>query len=137
MLPNCSADVLRTFLAVARAHIVRNRIKIFDAGFLVVLFSVAALLAFEIDIFQSADQVSPQEKTIELDEVFILSTLVMCGMLFYTWRRAREHKRENIQRLAAEAEVITLALQDPLTGLPNRRQFDGALKSALRRADSS
>ncbi|RDJ19795.1 EAL domain-containing protein [Bosea caraganae] len=110
----------------------RNRVKILDAGFLLVLLSVASLLAFEIDIFQSADLVSPQEKTIELDEVFVLSTLVMCGMLFYTWRRARQHKRENIERLAAEAEVMNLALQDPLTGLPNRRQFDGALRAALR-----
>lgn len=39
----------------------------------------------------------------------IMVTLVMAGVIFYTWRRAREHKRENARRTAAEKEVLSLA----------------------------
>jgi diguanylate cyclase (GGDEF)-like protein len=118
-------------LEIVRFGIVRHRVKILDAGFLLVVLAVATLFAFEVDIFDNAPGVSRKQETIELDELLVLTTLVMGGVLFYTWRRAAEHKRENALRVAAEKEVLSLALQDPLTGLPNRRQFDGAIKTAL------
>lgn len=112
----------------------RHKVKIFDAGFILVVLFAVGLFAFEVDIILHQGHVSQHEQTIELDELLILATLFVSGALFYTWRRASEHKRENRARLAAESEVLQLALHDPLTGLPNRRQFDQALKAALESA---
>jgi diguanylate cyclase (GGDEF)-like protein len=92
---------------------------------------VAALFAFQVDVFANDTKVTRRQETIELDEMLVLTTLTMAGLLFYAWRRAAEHKRENRLRIAAEREVLSLAMQDPLTGLPNRRQFDEALKAGL------
>jgi diguanylate cyclase (GGDEF)-like protein len=52
-------------------------------------------------------------------------------MLIFSWRRAREQKRETRKRISAEQHARTLAFQDPLTGLPNRRQFTEALNAAF------
>jgi diguanylate cyclase (GGDEF)-like protein len=114
-----------------KAYVMRNRVKIFDLGFIAILLVVAALFAFEVDIFENAPGVSRKQETVELDELLMLVSIAIGGVLFYTWRRAAEHKRENVLRIAAEREVRNLALQDPLTDLPNRRQFDEALKTSL------
>jgi predicted signal transduction protein with EAL and GGDEF domain len=118
-------------IVILKARFMRHRVKIFDAGFVLSLLATAALFAFEIDIFATESQVTLAAETLELNELLVLCTLTVCGVLFYTWRRASEHQRENLRRIEAEREVLSLALHDPLTGLPNRRQFDAALKSAL------
>lgn len=120
-------DVIRRF----SMFVVRNRVKIFDLGFVLISLAVAGLLAFEVDIFVTEGSVTRRQETVELNELLALTALVLFGALFYTWRRAREHQRENDRRLEAEREVLSLAMHDPLTGLPNRRKFDEALRAAL------
>lgn len=119
------------FLNPLKAFVMRNRVKIFDLGLVLIVLAVAALFAFEVDIFANEQGIPQRQETLELDELLVLTTLIVGGILFYTWRRAIEHRRENGRRLAAEREVMVLAMHDPLTGLPNRRQFDEALKAAL------
>lgn len=116
----------------AQAFLMRNRVRIFDLGFVLALIGVATLFTFEADIFVNEARDSVEKLKFELNELLVLATLVMAGVLYYVWRRAVEHKRENVRRLQAEQEVLKLALHDPLTSLPNRRHFDESLKAALK-----
>lgn len=95
------------------------------------LLAVAAFFAFEFDVFVNAPGQPPQVQRLELDEVMGLATLLCAGLLAFAWRRLAEQKRETARRIAAEREARSLAMQDPLTGLPNRRHFDDCLRAAI------
>jgi diguanylate cyclase (GGDEF)-like protein len=119
-------------MATLRAGIMRHRVKIFDFGLVAAILAAGALFAFEVDVFESEGGLTQAQAAIQLDELMALTTLTVIGVLFYVVRRAREHARENARRIEAEREVMALAMQDPLTGLPNRRQFSDVLKAALK-----
>lgn len=122
---------VRRKAAILRSWAVRNRVKIFDLGLVLTVLSVVCLIAFEIEILSGERRATPTKLTLELNTLMALVAAVLAGVLFYILRRSREHVRENRQRLEAEREVLQLALHDPLTSLPNRRQFDEAFKQAL------
>jgi len=117
--------------STVRSFVMRHRRSIQDLSILLAVLLVGLFIAFEIDVFENENTVTVHEQTIELDEVLLLGGILAVGLLVFAIRRNREQKRESLRRLAAEEQIRELAYQDGLTGLPNRRQFDTALATAL------
>jgi len=58
------------------------------------------------------------------------------ALVLFSMRRIGDQRSERARRLAAELDVQTLAMRDPLTQLPNRRQFQNELSAALKTSDN-
>ncbi|MEI9971064.1 MAG: GGDEF domain-containing protein [Ignavibacteriota bacterium] len=83
-----------------------------------------------VDIFANAPHHTPAAETLEFDELLGAIVVLFLGLVWATRRMLRE-RREMAQRGAVEREMRILAFHDPLTDLPNRRQFNDALKAAV------
>jgi diguanylate cyclase (GGDEF)-like protein len=86
-------------------------------------------LGLKLDIFANAPGQNPAPETLEFDELMAVIAVLLAGLVWAVRRLLRE-RREVARRTAAEREIRTLAFHDTLTGLPNRRQFNDALKAA-------
>jgi diguanylate cyclase (GGDEF)-like protein len=109
----------------------RNRSLSLDVGIIVLGLLVTAFVCYEVDVFAHQGALSSHQKSIDLDESLLLGALLAVSMFGYSVRRLLEQRRELARRTAAERRARELALQDPLTGLANRRQFDEALAAAV------
>jgi diguanylate cyclase (GGDEF)-like protein len=66
------------------------------------------------------------------------SFLYFCGiaLVAFSTRRIMDQRCERIRRVAAEQHAHALSMRDPLTQLPNRRQFEIEASTALKRPNS-
>lgn len=110
--------------------IVRHRYTVWDAGVILAVAGALIFLSGEYALLRMIGMDRAEAMAIELLELVIIA-LVLTALLFMSWRRMRAQQREVRRRIAAEQKARELAFEDPLTGLPNRRQFDEAVASAL------
>ncbi|MDB5591629.1 EAL domain-containing protein [Enterovirga sp.] len=116
------------------AHIprflIRHRASLGDLGAGALATAAVAFVCLEVDVFVEGAG-SAAAKVISTDELPIIGAALVAGLLGFMWKRLRELKREVRLRRAAEEQVRDLAFRDTLTGLPNRRRFNDALKAAI------
>jgi diguanylate cyclase (GGDEF)-like protein len=106
-----------------------------DALLLLALLLAALMLALQYDLFFFIKELSDAQREISLAEGVLLSLLLTASILIFIVRRLSEQRRDLSLRAAAEMELrelTALALQDPLTGLLNRRAFMDALTEAVK-----
>lgn len=108
---------------------VRHKFRLLDLALVAIAAAIVFYIGLIIDIFANADNHTPQDMELEIDELIALSATFLVGMGWAIHRMVRE-RREMARRQEVEKEIRRLAFHDALTGLPNRRQFDDALHTA-------
>lgn len=58
------------------------------------------------------------------------------GLVVFSLRRIGDGRTERAKRLAAELNAQAMSMRDPLTQLPNRRQFQNDVSNALKTSDN-
>ena len=108
----------------------------FDMVLLATVVAFASIFAAIFDLAEFWSDISPEERTITLEELSALGALLAIGLGIFVWRRVLEEQQDRSRWQKAEEELHeqrTLAMADPLTELPNRRGFMAALEHIVAR----
>ncbi|MFC5066725.1 putative bifunctional diguanylate cyclase/phosphodiesterase [Flaviflagellibacter deserti] len=89
------------------------------------------LVGLEVDLLQHFRDRSPLQDMLEIEEILLITGLLVVSLLAFAGRRLYLQKLEIRRREAAERYALDLAFHDPLTGLPNRRNFLELVDAAL------
>ena len=95
---------------------------------------LVSLLALEYDIVECWDDLSANQRRIRVEEMLVLTGMLGLGMFAFILRRIREEREDLERQVRSEFDVranLALAMQDPLTALPNRRELETALAAAI------
>ncbi|MDB5437910.1 MAG: hypothetical protein JWM33_337 [Caulobacteraceae bacterium] len=118
---------IMNFSAQFKDMVIRHRFTLRDLGCIALVVGLSAAFVWQADVFPN--QTPGMRRTeFELDEVFAVLALAFA---LFSWSRLAAQRRETRRRIAAEQEARALAMEDPLTGLPNRRHFDEHLRAAI------
>ncbi len=101
------------------------------------LFTFLVVWFIHIDAFGYVIHFAETHKSWELEEFLTALMLLPIAMAIYSARRVREYYRELHYRVEAEQQAKAMALHDPLTGLPNRRNINQRMEKAFATADES
>jgi diguanylate cyclase (GGDEF)-like protein len=105
-----------------------------DATLLALVMLAGIVVALEYEIVAFWDTFEDRQRRIRVEEIFLLSLLLAVGLALFTVRRLGETRRDRERELSARLEALAnraLAMQDPLTELPNRRALAAALETAV------
>lgn len=105
-----------------------------DACLLVAAMTAGVLICLEYDVVAFWDELGPTQRRLRAEEVLTLTLLLGLGIFGFVVRRLQEERRAFELGLRAELESRenrAMAMQDPLTGLPNRRALTSALETAI------
>jgi len=99
--------------------------------FRLAVLGVLALAFWAIHVLLTPPPEPTREEIIESKELFVLALLACVGLLMLSWRFLYLQRREVERRITAERQARDIALEDALTGLPNRRRFDDEFRRAV------
>ncbi|WP_151776432.1 GGDEF domain-containing protein, partial [Acinetobacter bereziniae] len=92
-------------------------------------------LAVRLELLEGLYQFSRHHENWEIDEFFALFLVAGVTLPLVQWRWNHRLALAQQQTREAQAEALRVALQDPLTGLPNRRAVHEFIMRATRMAD--
>lgn len=105
-----------------------------DGVLLSALMTFAVLIALHYDLFSFLSSLAGPERTISPAEGLVLLGLLLLCVYLFVARRYDEQRFDASRRTELEREMRALrelAMQDPLTKLPNRRALLAAVEGAL------
>ena len=101
---------------------------------MVSVMTVGALLALQYNLFWFSAELSEPQRKVSLAEAMALTVLLALCIVAFVVRRLRDVRHDLARRVVTRSQMRQLrsmASQDSLTGLANRRELDSALASAI------